>query len=124
MKYYYTDPLAAAWMAKYHGMWFDAEIPMNLAAGAINYVQNGSYASLAYYHDLVSERLYIHPNSLHLLYPQIGDFIEGVSLPILIGKSENMSSLEDAVRWISEERIAHIIQRNGTPFMWPEYEDD
>jgi hypothetical protein len=64
-RHFYTDPLAAAWMAKHFGIefrywrWNDLSFqftPVNARAV-----------------ELDSSKLYIHPDSLHLLEPQVGD---------------------------------------------------
>lgn len=93
-RYYYTDPLAAAWMAKHFGMklhsihtdeqmadydipetdrnfdWFDScivdgfERDVEMVSDAIEYIEKAS------------DCIYIHPDSLHLLEPQEGDAVE------------------------------------------------
>ena len=122
MKAYYTDPLAAAWMAKYFGMKFDAEIPMRLDAGYINYVQDYSYETLRFYQREVSDRMYIHSESLHLLKPREGD--------LWIGKETQEQNqllrciyITDLGKFSLHMSDMILIQRNGTPFHWPEIED-
>lgn len=62
MKYYYTDPLAAAWMAKHFEMEFwgcERKISKDLILACIN--------------DPFCPGWEIHPDSLHLLEPNKGD---------------------------------------------------
>lgn len=58
-KYFYTDPLAAAWMAKWHGMRFT----------------NFSYDDENNESDYMGSTIHfhIHPDTLHLLAPINGD---------------------------------------------------
>ena len=70
-RYFYTDPLAAAWMAKHFGMEFDwfsdqgngpvAQTPESIAHDILYPGTGGRY--------------YIHPDSLHLLEPQARDTV-------------------------------------------------
>lgn len=103
MKYYYTDPLAAAWMAKHFGMQFSFD-------GGMKYeeIWNLSIDS--------EPPFYIHPDSLHLLEQQVGDAVQ-----ISTGtcwKLHDTQNLAESERYPS----LRIIQRNGVVFMWPETE--
>jgi hypothetical protein len=79
--YFYTDPLAAAWMQKHYGMrfltphgdelrWFDGKMMFGKPYPLEGSVLEGK--------TLLIESLdphYIHPDSLHLLEPRAGDLV-------------------------------------------------
>lgn len=128
-RWFYTEPLAAAWMAKHFGMklyalhtdeqmqeydieegnrafdWFDScvidgwERDVEMVSDAVKYIE------------AASSKIYIHPDSLHLLEPQHGDALEQDGTVFTWGKfcGQNVST-------------AKVAQRNGIPFMWPERE--
>lgn len=112
MRYFYTDPLAAAWMAKQFGMKF-----------VLNYdeasTKTGIYCEIysPLSHDDI-DKLYIHPDSVKLLEPKENDvvffnshnedFYIKLDNPILTDGVEN----------------AKIIQREGKSFMWPDLEEN
>lgn len=116
MKYYYTDALASAWMAKHFGMKFvgygrlDLKHEIPLAA----HFAGGLLPDDA--------KFYIHPDSLHLLEPHIGDVCRtnkkldtGFDDVILIEDKSELNVYNDVDGF-------RIIQRNGLSFMWPEHE--
>lgn len=129
MRYFYKDPLAAAWMMKHFGVTY--------------YVPDvHGFASVTEIEDLqlqaLDKKFYIHPDSLHLLEPQVGDAIEPSSSVMGIYKIGNAIMVDRTINAIPH--IAYmdlktvmsiekkwgknkIIQRNGIPFMWPESEE-
>ncbi len=133
MRYFYTDPLAAAWMAKHFGMKFVVD---NKSLYAERYMLIGEYRWMF---DLnhVGKAFEIHADSQHLLMPEIGDIIEffypgeedkqvciitcgkdavvyeqGIDIDWVLGK--NPMSV-DALK-------CKIIRRNKAAFIWPEKE--
>lgn len=100
MKYYYKDPLAAAWMAKHHGIKFDNGDSLKSACEVAEMDENPI-------------PFIIHPDSLHLLEPQKGDLcsfdFRGDEFYIYDGYEFG-------------NLIKKIIQRNGIAFHWPEVE--
>ncbi len=111
-RWFYNDPLAAAWMAKHFGMQLTNESPTHDGR------KNGRPAywrtMLRNAADDISDRpthFCIHPDSLHLLMPVYGDVLMQNGSAYVWSKfgGQNVQS-------------ATIIQRNGTPFMWPEVE--
>lgn len=122
MKYYYTDPLAAAWMEKNFGMKIDAELPVQVRPTFLNYSRDGGYDFLRTYKLETGNNLYIHPDSVKLLEPQEGD--EGVDKSNSQCEFKNGQWLIDvdldAVFYANEP--VKIDKRNGIPFMWPEVE--
>lgn len=121
MRYYYTDPLAAAWMANHFGMKFtigtdDETLEWKHFANFPCHMPNWA--------------LYIHSDSLHLLEPQAEDVCEGLYTGE--GRESHLTfTYWDTVENIKmgnlqailpkrQVRIGKIIQRNGIPFMWPE----
>ena len=105
-RFFYTDPLAAAWMAKHHGMRF----------------WNGNHEIhvLPLVDGEKSERWYVHPDSLRLLEPQVGDCCEWIGNP----DTRHYSALEEEEKGdpFMEAEIICIVARNGIVFHWPESE--
>lgn len=116
-RYYYKDPLATAWMAKHFGMqiftWgFDAIDDVNAIARDTVFIPDAPLYQ-------------IHPKSLHLLVPQLGDLVTYklgvvgcVGIPYTdgpVGVWWAGSTGQDPLN--GSERI---IQRDGIPFHWPE----
>lgn len=117
-RYFYRDPLAAAWMAKHFGMQFENDNPGMGTGWAENKV--------LYYG---VDRYYIHPESYHILEPQIGDFVSYHDSN-LCGRiiahdgpphSDAFISITAVTLWLKDQYT--IIQRKGIPFMWPEQEE-
>ncbi|MFO0906837.1 MAG: hypothetical protein U0835_00455 [Isosphaeraceae bacterium] len=120
-RYFYTDPLAAAWMGKHFGMVFftpedddyqEEVYGWESVAGAFDF--DGA------------ERVYVHPDSVLLLEPQDGDWLEikdadyhlGSCLTsVWHGHSKALGLPQDHQYRGKEFRI---IQRDGKAFMWPE----
>lgn len=105
MKYYYTDPLVAAWMAKHWEMRFIVDGEMHDWATEIS-------MPMAEYH--------IHPDSLILL--------EGKRNDIRILKDNSKLNLVDMVQRTSEydgpaiDDEWPIIYRDGKHFFWPQHD--
>ena len=132
-RWFYSDPLAAAWMCGKFGMciythglnngvhpkrWQDFEETLpSLAKDAI---------------DGCEDRYYIHPESLHLLDPQVGDLclftphkyghIEETEKQKEIGGKQHEVVMLDGF-YEEASYFGAIIQRNGIAFMWPESEE-
>lgn len=110
-RYFYTDPLAAAWMAKHFGMEFTVT---HNGPGCLGKHPLGETPILEH-----RPPFYIHPDSLPLLGPQVGDL---AILPADHEHSDATRIMEDNIRWVAEVG-AKIIQRDGKAFHWPESED-
>jgi hypothetical protein len=67
---FYTDPLAAAWMAKHFGMRLLYPNDNDVLKGELYY---GLLKDAEGEPDVFS-RLYVHSDSLRLLEPQVGDY--------------------------------------------------
>lgn len=120
-RYYYTDALAAAWMAKHFGMFFDndcAVVALSLKDAVLD--------------EIATYKAYIHPDSLYLLKPQQWDLVEhdGISYGLVTDYDDDE---EAAIQYDTDENGVTraglaaiddlvIIQRNGIAFMWPESE--
>lgn len=113
MKYFYTDPLFAAWMATHHGIRFTTE-----------YGDDTSFVPPIYFHEPENGesyfgKLYVHPDSLHLLEPTNDD--EGVD--------DSLDQCEHIGGWVKANNCNTIFgkvkidKRNGIAFMWPESEE-
>jgi hypothetical protein len=123
-RYFYTDPLAAAWMAKHHGIRIASSV-----------YEDGSYDGFVMPDGSEDGRYYIHPDSLHLLEPLVNDCLQiGDDLLFWVCRDdsfweehENDPNLKYnfiGIKAASSNVIdgARIIQRNGIAFMWPEVE--
>lgn len=111
MRYYYTDPLAAEWMSDKFGMKFIS------AEGIDSYFDEmGLFCETGTFGRTI-DKIYIHPDSLHLLEPWAGDLIEYT----LGGKPlENHHPVYWGENSYDNHNEKRIIQRNGKAFMWPE----
>lgn len=111
MRYFYTDPLAAAWMAKHFGMEFE-ERPDIISGYSIVYCAEEFKATPPYY---------IHPDSLYLLKPNEGDiFIRWTERHDDPTDWRAMHYDNSNTRYWVTNRPSKIIYRNGVSFMWPE----
>jgi hypothetical protein len=111
-RWFYTDPLAAAWMAKHYGMKFRYWRWDNLS---YQFLPVNARAI-----DLDSSKLYTHPDSLHLLEPKVGDVLDDGKMQPRCCYDESDVEMASANRYLS--RGYKIIQRSGKPFHWPEQE--
>lgn len=116
-RYFYDDPLAAAWMAKHFGMRFTGIIP----PPPVTY---------SFKHDDVSplfQRIYIHPDSLALLEPQLHDLVDFGWIHPCGQSFHEISLMHTTFDAFCDESTCdydshRIIQRNGLAFMWPKEE--
>ena len=103
-RYYYTDPLAAAWMAKHYGMMFGIRHYEKIIWDCEAQGMSGDWLPIKDWERIAADAAdgnaqpayYIHPDSLHLLEPRVCDFT-------MLG--------------------GQVFQRNGTVFHWPESEE-
>lgn len=131
MRYFYTDPLEAAWMSKRFGMQFN-EIMGKDGKSNLSKSDGGAFAA-RYIENLdfpEGQRYYIHPDSLYLLEPRDDDVgiwnqewsgyaHEGRYTYPVFGK---YASREPYTAADYRPPMHTIIQRNGIAFMWPESE--
>ncbi len=144
MRYFYTDPLAAAWMAKHFGMKFGILYKGQVVWNCIGQIDRpwGPLESVADIIDPISqhEALYIHHDSHALLEPQAGDLIfydnlhggeawdefrciitpDDERYPY-VGTGEPLMLMDGGEHPYRKE-LCRIIQRNGIPFHWPDVE--
>ncbi len=118
MKYFYTDPLAAAWMAKHFGMLFTPyhdDPPL-----AWEPSEDWPYR----------DRYYIYSDSLRLLEPDVGDIVfesaHGTVYPYEVtieGFSQMGYFSKKPLKYNGAYYVnGKIIQRNDIPFMCPQCE--
>lgn len=121
MKYYYTDPFAAAWMTKHFGVKIYT-VGLSQDKKWLNYEESAS--SLA--SNIASGCwgiYYIHPDSMTIFEPVEGDIgIECKHYPMVCvyGKNDWIGDALAEEKGHFPEGPIKIIQRNGIPFMWPE----
>lgn len=123
-RYFYTDPLAAAWMAKHFGMRFGI-----FERGKFNWepIYYGGYwgpikEGDSFFSENV-EKFYIHPDSVKLLEPQVLDVAQETNKDdrkrvVQIASPVQASQISDEIKM----GLGKIIQRNSITFMWPEVE--
>jgi hypothetical protein len=112
-RFFYTDPLAAAWMAKQFGMCFYPDPDGDtFSAHEFHLSEKGFYGDWN-----MDAILYIHPDSLHLLDPKVGD------LAWWSMKDGGGCLCEATPMLITQGGVRSIIQRKGVAFMWPESEE-
>jgi hypothetical protein len=104
-RYFYTDPMAAAWQAKHFGM--KIAIPDTKEGWTLNEL------IIAFQQDAP---IFIHPDSESLLRVELGDV---VSMTRAMDKYALVSAeeLRDAFNAAGDYEI---IQRDGKAFHWPE----
>lgn len=105
MRYYYTDPLAAAWMAKHFGMVIASSI-----------YGDGSFEGFVVKDGAQYGMYYIHQDSLRLLDIKLGDVVR---TPNAMQRYKEISIIE-LRDYLNSTKEYTIIQRNGVPFVWPE----
>lgn len=121
-RYYYTDPIAAAYMAKHFGMSFDQfrlEHPDDLAHPGYEPNPKGVFIGWT-----GKRFFYIRPDSLHLLEPKEGDLCEKNSKPTschYCGMDRLFNANADTIELYGND--CTILKRNGVAFMWPELEE-
>ena len=138
-KYYYTDPLKAAWMAREFGVKIyayinviggnncrigdvDCKIHKEIDEKPIMYLnpndcfKNPRTLPYAGWQQAV-DKWYIHPDSLHILKPKVGDIAwwniaDGSSALVII-----------TPLFIKQGGLQEIIQRDNKAFFMPEVEE-
>lgn len=131
-RYCYTDPLAAAWMAKHFGMKFyweskdkkhriDYERAEQILLECFDVQISGYGMSMDKSIELDRGLFYIHPDSVKLLEAQEGDMI-AFQGETFAGAEVYMAADHTAIDFDPKEGTK-IIQRNGIAFIWPEVEN-
>jgi hypothetical protein len=129
-RFFYTEPLAAAWMAKHFGMKFQM-LEISDSGVRLEDIEDKVMKHLI---TESSALIYIQPDSLPLLAPHVGDLVWSPDESGIFGVvAENSRSPEDKENpililtstdgYYRIENISKIIQRNGIPFHWPESEE-
>jgi hypothetical protein len=115
-KYYYTDPLKAAWMLQEYKVKFQEGFYIN---GGLD-DRDGSWLDANDF----NQRLYIHPDCYEMFKPQVGDLVEAIALIGNKNKFGVVNEVNDtwiaSDKFIYETKTVKIIQRNGKAFFIPE----
>lgn len=120
MKYYYTDPLAAAYMAREFGVTI-YNPSLNSTIGLHKLVRD------VYPQGIGGKKYNIHSKSIDIFKPMVGDLIKAV-YKLDCGNGD--FTYEDLVEIVPfGERFQYldnieIIQRNNKQFFMPEVEND
>lgn len=117
-RYYYTDALAAAWMAKHFKMKFEL-VPHEPNCITFCFCEK---EIINHQNMETGDKIYIHSDSIQLLDPDTGDVMIGARLlcnePFIVDLCMKKNPTELEKRLMNGK----IIQRNGKPFFWPEVE--
>ena len=121
-RFFYTDPIAAAWMEKRHGFIFGNGDSLRSACEAVD--PDGK--------DCPAMLFVIHPDSLHLLEPMPGDIVRlDKRMVECLERSEGgkwrkvwrcVNAYSEFLRcnnWFAPH-VLEIVQRDGKAFIWPE----
>lgn len=114
-RYFYKDPLAAAWMAKHFGMRFAVNpqvIQQHFDLVDIDAMDEDFQASATNGDEWL---FFVHPDSLSLLEPREADLYACDTGCGWLATTPGES-------WKKQVAPFRIIQRNGIAFMWPESE--
>ena len=114
-RYFYCDPLAAAWMQEHFGMRFVSRDSGKEFEKSLLVFNAGSPVE-----SIRKGQVYVvHPESLPLLEPKLGDLV-------FAGRPDNdLGEILEFGPFVHKEAQAHlrvveIIQRDGKAFHWPE----
>lgn len=128
-KLYYTDPLAAAYMAREFGVrFFDGTKDDELKAIRYDNCIKWAYSSGIFpdgervdsFSFYKGERFYIHPDSLSIFEPKVEDLMtEGKTIVEHVYKTIDKQVMSRGHLFYSPYKI---IQRNNKPFFMPEEE--
>lgn len=127
-RYYYTDPLAAAWMARHYGMMFGIRHYEKIIWDCEAQGMSGDWHPIKDWEHIAADAAdgnaqpayYIHPDSLHLLEPQVGDLVRwGYNRKDVCEGVFTWSSSAD----LHSDNWGQVFQRNGIAFHWPESEE-
>jgi hypothetical protein len=106
-RYFYTDPLAAAWMEKRHCFRFSCDVFTTFTPAKDERLLKAVFEPY----------FYIHSDSLHLLEPKPDDLVQWL---ITDGSGKPFKGFGAVSYYEGYGKIERIIERNGIPFMWPE----
>jgi hypothetical protein len=137
-RYFYTDPLAAAWMSKHFGMeTYIGHLPDNYDAyGPSNW--HHCVDDYRYRQEKLRQPpplFYVHPDSLKLLEPQTGDLVEDTGLKgvwpvygtvaVFVFPIESADAAIGVNSWCTPAKTSamRIVRRNGIAFHMPESEE-
>ncbi len=107
-KYFYTDPLKAAWMAREYGM----EFISSCTGDNIDWANDFCEVSPQGWN---CSKFYIHPDSLHILGPKVDDIMWWTC-------GDGLALAQATSLLIQQDGGREIIQRNGKAFFAPEVE--
>lgn len=130
-RYFYTDPLAAAWMAKHFGIAFETPDGRSLTCkdGKLFFPMPHPGIEGAIIWVISEDEHYIHPDSLHLLEPKVGDLVQFIAYddttqPHLQGYRTWWKPYLGDWAIPRDASDTRIIQRDGKAYHWPEVEND
>lgn len=136
-RYFYTDPLKAAWMLREHNICYGYSSRWNLDGDPLDSNKVDNYKFFLDNFFSRKTRFYIHSASYDALKPQVGDLVKWTinhgnhDKEVIVKEVMQEGQLD--IKWInhlfedkslSTTYLPHIIQRNGKAWFTPEEEDD
>lgn len=138
-KLYYTDPLAAAYMAREFGVEFIPNV-RGYSHAVIDLTLRGDNNEIVAWLMVdgeldgwnrrigealkPGEKIYIHPDSYDIFEPKVGDlYTDSNLLPSGLYGSV-VTETDYATHAFKEDFDGRIIQRDNKPFFWPEVDDE
>jgi hypothetical protein len=124
MRYFYIDPLAAAWMAKHFGMRFEVNervIQEHFDLIDVDLMDENNQLPPTNGDEWL---FFVHPDSLDLLVPKSEDTIITYDIEqFAIAAKWGIFRADHPIDWAMEKPPGtRIIERDGKPFMMPESE--
>jgi hypothetical protein len=116
-RYFYSDPLAAAWMSKHFGM------RITDANGVAESIED--MCTTAWLLDESEALWYLHSDSVQLLDPQNGDLVQHRGMIGVYDACGQIVIVSEAVEthcYNIRTDDYRIILRDGKPFHWPQSE--
>ncbi len=122
-KYYYTDPLKAAWQIKNHAFKLESIVSWEAIFEVACDCQGGG----GFRNEWFDDKYYIHPNCHELLKPQVDDIIEFDGFVYGLVNSVNADEIAiqcDDIFYVRDIEECTIIQRNEKAFFMPEVKNE
>lgn len=128
---YYTCPILAALAAKHFGMKFGIKfhgrVIWDCLTGGEGRSKQNEWRPLATPEEIFEcphDQYYIHPDSMRLLEPVMGDIVQLKDNHVgWVKEYGDIETAGDRVIGNIDQGTWMVLQRNGMPFPWPEFEE-
>ncbi|WP_143393538.1 hypothetical protein [Fimbriiglobus ruber] len=117
-RFFYRDPIAAAWMARQFGMRFRSwEQEFEFRPDDLEFAVQRAMRD----ERLKQPPIRVHPDSVGLLEPREGDLVfTGLKFEYELVWRDHKGLRIDTSQGTRYPTGLMVIQRNGKPFIWPE----